>query len=149
VDQDRRRSAVSALIELAASDDHRDRAAAGRALAIFAEIPESREPLLRLVLDVHDTYVTLTTAEALLRRQDTAGLTIVAEALALADVQRSTYIHDAIGTVFTIFASERDHALEACEALSRDPSPRVRQGTAELREMLAEIQPVLFPQEPA
>ncbi|MEU4391006.1 hypothetical protein [Kribbella sp. NPDC023855] len=137
------------MIELAASDDHRDRADAGRALASFAEVPEAREVLVRLVLDVQDTYVTLETAEALLRRQDVAGLRIVVEALALADVQQSAYIQDAVGTVFMVFASERDRALERCDALSRDASARVRQGSAELREMLAEIEPVLFPQEPA
>jgi hypothetical protein len=139
---------VIALVELAASDDYRDRADAGRALASFAQAPESREPLLRLLLDVDDTFVTLVTAEALLRRQDSAGLVIVADALTSADFQHSTYIYDAARTVFMVFSSERDQAMEACEALSLDASAQVRQGAAALREMLAEIQPVLYPQEP-
>jgi hypothetical protein len=149
VTQDRRRPVVTALIKLAASDDYQDRADAGRALANFAKAAESRESLLRLVLDVNDTFVTLATAEALLRRQDTAGFTIVAEALVSVDFQHRTYIHDAITTVFMVFASERDRAMEACDALSLDASAQVRQGAAELREILAQIRPVLYPQKPA
>ncbi|MET9276138.1 hypothetical protein [Kribbella sp. NPDC003557] len=139
---------VTALIELAASADYRDRADAGRALAVFAEAPEARDPLRRLVLDNGDTFVTLTTAEALLRRQDTAGFTIVAEALTSADPQQTTYIHDAATTVFQLFASDRDQALEACDALVHDTSPHVRQGAAELREMLTHIDPILHPHDP-
>jgi hypothetical protein len=149
VNQDRRRPVVTALIELAASDDYQDRADAGRALANFAKATESRESLLRLVLDVDNTFVTLATAEALLRRRDTAGLTIVAEALVSADFQHRTYIHDAVTAVFMVFASERDRAMEACDALSFEVSAQVRQGAAELREMLAQIRPVLYPQKPA
>jgi hypothetical protein len=48
-----------------------------------------------------------------------------------------------------VFASDRDHAMEACDALSLDGSADVRQGAAELREMLAGIDPVLYPQQPA
>jgi hypothetical protein len=69
-----RRAAVIALIGLARSRDYRDRADAGRALASFAETPEAQGPLLELVLDAGDTFVTRVTAEALLRRQDTVGL---------------------------------------------------------------------------
>jgi hypothetical protein len=76
-----------------------DRADAARALANFAEATESRESLLRLVLDGGDTFVTRATAEELLRRQDTAGFTIVAEALVSADLQHRTYIHDAVTAV--------------------------------------------------
>jgi hypothetical protein len=146
VTQDWRRPVVTALIKLAASDDYRDRADAGRALASFAEAAESQECLLRLVLDVNDTFVTLATAEALLRRQDTAGFTIVAEALVSADFQHRTYIHDAITAVFMVFAAERDRAMKACDALSLDASAQVRQGAAELREILGQISPVLCPE---
>lgn len=146
--QDRRRPVVAALIKLAASDDYQDRADAGRALANFASAAESRESLLRLILDVNDTFVTLATAEALLRRHDTAGFTIVAEALVSADFQHRTYIYDAITAVFMVFASERDRAMEACDALSLDASAQVRQGAAELREILTQIRPVLYPQKP-
>lgn len=149
MNQDRRRSVITELIELAASDSYQDRADAGRALANFATATESRKALLRLILDVNDTFVTRATAEALLRRLDTVGLAIVAEALVSADFQHRNYIHDAVTAVFMVFASERDRAMEACDALSLDASAQVRQGAAELREMLAQIQPVLYPQEPA
>jgi hypothetical protein len=149
VNQDRRGAVVTALIELAASDEYQDRADAGRALATFAQATEAREPLLRLVLDANDTFVTVATVEALLRRQDTAGFMIVAEALASADFQHRTYIHDTVTAVFMLFASERDRAMKACEALTlAAPSTRVRQGAPELREMLAQIHPVLYPEEP-
>ena len=149
MNEDRRRPAVTALINLAASDDYQDRADAGRALANFANAAESRESLVRLVLDLNDTFVTRVTAEALLRRQDAAGFTIVAEALVSADFQHRTYIHDAVQDAFMVFASERDRAMEACDALSLDASAHVRQGAAELRDMLAQIRPVLYPQDPA
>jgi len=139
VDRDRRLAVVAALVELATSDAWLDRADAGRALASFAELPESREPLLRLVLDAEDTFVTRVTAEALLRRNDRAGIAIVAEALAAADFQHGTYIHEAVEAVFLVFASERDQAMAICEAL----------GAAELRGMLAAVDPLLHPQDPA
>jgi hypothetical protein len=68
----------------------------GRAHAAFAVAAEAPGPLLRLVVDVDDTYVT----------------------------------------------AERDHAMEICQALKMF-------GRAELRETLAEINPVLNPREPA
>ena len=141
----RRQAVVAELVGLAAGDDYRDRADAGRALAVFAELDEAREALLRLVLDGGDTFVTLTTAEALLRRQDPAGFAIVAEALTSADPQQHTYIHQAAAAVFMLYAAERDRAVEACDALAGDASVDVRQGAADLREMLAEIRPVLYP----
>jgi hypothetical protein len=147
--QDQRASVVTALIELAASEDFKDRADAGRALASFAETTGSRETLVELVLDVNDTFVTLATAEALLRRQDLAGLRIVAEALFSADFQHRTYIHQAVTAVFMVFAVEKDRAVEACDALLADASTSACEGAAELREMLAQIDPLLYPQKPA
>ncbi|GAA1696960.1 hypothetical protein GCM10009745_48900 [Kribbella yunnanensis] len=149
VGQEHRRAVVAALIELAASDDWQDRADAGRALASFAEMPESQEPLLHLVLDVDNVFVTRVTAEALLARKDLAGFTIVAQALASADDQHGYYIDDAVNAVFMMFASERDQAMEACGALALDASAPVRQGAAELRGVLAAIEPLLYPQDPA
>ena len=140
---------VEALTELAASSTYQDRADAGRALAVFAEQTAAYDVLLRLVLDGDDTFVTLTTADALLRRQDTAGFTIVAEALASADTQQQTYIHDAVAAVFLLFSSDRDRALQTCDALTRETDDQVRRGAVALRGMLAQIQPVLHPQEPA
>jgi hypothetical protein len=149
VDEARRHAAVAALVQLATSDDYRDRADAGCALANFVQVTEAQESLRRLVLDPHDTLVTRETAEALLRRQDAAGFAVVAGALASADFQHSTSIHDAVRAVFMVFASERDLAMEACGVLSLDGNAQIRQGAADLRAMLARIEPVLFPQEPA
>ncbi|GAA4895397.1 hypothetical protein ACFPM3_16490 [Streptomyces coeruleoprunus] len=61
------------------------RAAAGRHLATAAELPEVAEALHRLLLDAHDTAVTMETAEALLERRDTRGLRLVLGALTEAD----------------------------------------------------------------
>ncbi|WP_199856867.1 hypothetical protein [Nocardia suismassiliense] len=69
-----RAAVVAALIELARSADVRDRADAGYGLAAFAEMPDARAVLASLVLDAEDTFVTLVTAEALLRRKDVWGL---------------------------------------------------------------------------
>jgi hypothetical protein len=149
VTQDRRASVKTALIELAASTDYQDRADAGRALASFAEATRSRETLVQLVLDINDTFVTQTTAEALLRRQDRAGLEIIAEALSSADFQHRTYIRQAAAAVFMVFAAEEDRALKACDALSLNASLQVRDGAVELREMLAQIDPLLHPLNPA
>ena len=104
---------------------------------------------MRLVLDADDTFVTLTTAETLLRRQDRAGLEIVAEALFSADFQHRTYIHEAVTAVFMVLATERDRAVDICDALSLDASTEVRDGAVELRGMLAGIDPLLYPQNPA
>ncbi|WP_198676139.1 hypothetical protein [Kribbella monticola] len=149
MDQERRSSVVGALVGLAGSADYLDRADAGRALANFAEEAEARESLLGLVLDAGDTFVTLATAEALLRRQDGAGFAVVAEALALADWQQRTYVEQAVEAVFLVFAAERDRAMGVCEALVLDASAEVRRGAVVLRQMLAEVRPLLFPQEPA
>ena len=147
--EDRRAPVVTALIKLAGSDDCQDRADAGRALSNFAEATGSRETLVQLVLDVNDTFVTLTTAEALIRRREPAGLGIIAEALSSADFQHRTYIHEAVTAVFMVFAEERDRAVEACDALSLDANAQVRKGAVQLREMLAQIDPLLYPQNPA
>lgn len=118
-------------------------------MANFAESAESRQTLVRLVLDVNDTFVSRATAEALLRRQDAAGFAIVAAALFSADFQHRIYIGQAVTAVFMVFARERDRAVEACDALSLDTSTQVREGSVELREMLVRIDPLLYPQNPA
>ncbi|MFG3253860.1 hypothetical protein [Streptomyces sp. NPDC048172] len=60
------------------------RAAAGRELARWVEHGDVPAVLERLVLDPYDTGVTQATTEALLRRNDVAGLRIVLRALARA-----------------------------------------------------------------
>lgn len=142
---DLRRAAVVALAELGRSHDWRDRADAGHSLAGFAEMQEAVEPLLELVLDAGDTFVTRRTAEGLLRRKDRAGLTTVASALAVADSNHRDWIRTAIVDVFSIFADDLDEALRLCEELSRDTDDRVALGARQLHGILAVIDPVLRP----
>ncbi|MEU1284543.1 hypothetical protein [Kitasatospora sp. NPDC005856] len=145
VDNDRRHASVVALSDLGRSRDYRDRADAGRGLAAFAEMQEAVEPLLELVLDPDDTFVTLATAEAVLRRKDRIGLAIVASALAVADTNHIDWIHTAIVDVFGIFSSDRDDAVQLVEEIARDIDVRVSQGARQLLEILAELDPVLRP----
>ncbi|GAA0716264.1 hypothetical protein GCM10010199_17710 [Dactylosporangium roseum] len=111
MDVEARRAVVAALLRLAGSGAYQDRADAGRALASFAEMPESAQPLRRLLLDADDTFVTLVTADALLRRKDPAGLALVARALADADDNHADWIFTAVQNVYMIYASERDAAV--------------------------------------
>jgi hypothetical protein len=138
-----RRAAVAALIRLAASPGYRDRADAGRSLAAFAETPEARVPLLSLVLDADDTFVTRATAEALLRRQDSAGLGVVARALATAGPNHSDWIRTAVLEVFGVFSRDRDAAVRECEVLARDSDEQTRRGVDQLTAMLDGISPIL------
>lgn len=144
---ERRAAAVAALVELAQSRDYRDRADAGRGLASLAERPEAREALSNLILDVDDTFVTCATAEALLRRKDTVGLGLVASALAVAESSYSDWIFDTVVAVFGVFSTDRDTAVQLCEALSQSGDEHVSLGAGQLITMLTEIKPVLFPTE--
>jgi hypothetical protein len=144
-DSDRRHVAFVALRELGRSQDYRDRADAGRGLAAFADMQEALGPLLELVLDPDDTFVTRVTAEAALRRKDRIGLTIVASALAVADWSHNEWIHTAIRDVFGIFSEDRDNALRLCEEMLRDTDDRIALGARQLHDALAEIDPVLRP----
>ncbi|MEV8566812.1 hypothetical protein AB0436_14785 [Streptomyces sp. NPDC051322] len=146
VDGALRRAVVVALGELGRSSDFGDRADAGRGLAGFAEMEEAVRPLLELVLDREDTFVTRVTAEALLRRQDRAGLMVVASALAVASPNHGDWIHTAILDVFAIYASDRDDAVRLCEVLTRDPDERVALGARVLHESLSGINCVLHPE---
>jgi hypothetical protein len=119
-----RRIVVAALVVLAGSRDHRNRADAGRGLASFAEAAEARGWLLELVLDAGDTFVTRATAEALLRRQDAVGLAIVTSALAAADPNHADWIKTAVLDVFSVLSTDRDAAVRVCEALGRDRDER-------------------------
>ncbi len=144
-DTDRRHAAFAALRELGRSHDYRDRADAGHGLARFADMPEALGPLLDLVLDSDDTLVTRVTAEAVLRRKDRIGLTIVASAMAVASPNHSDWIHTAIVDVFGIFSEDRDNALRLCEEMLQDADDRLARGARQLHEILAEIDPVLRP----
>lgn len=142
---DLRRSAVAALVALADAGSYRDRADAGRALASFAERPDARGPLLRLLLDAEDTLVTLETATALLRRHDRAGLDLVARAMAGADPDQTEWLGTAVREVLGIYATERDAALRECAELAREAGTAEADGPARLVAALADLDPVLWP----
>ncbi|GAA1959567.1 hypothetical protein [Kitasatospora viridis] len=145
MDIELRRACVVALGELGRGGDYRDRADAGQALAAFAEVPEAAGVLGELLLDVGDTFVTLATARALLRRGDRCGLALVAAALAAADWSRGEWIHTAVTEVFGIFAEQHDQAVRLCEELAGEADDSVSAGARELLDMLAGIDPVLRP----
>ena len=143
-----RHAVVVSLTALARSADYRDRADAGRALAVFADVQQAREPLLALVLDPDDTFVTLATADALLRRQDSAGYAVISRALAAAHDNTSDWIHTAIGEVFVVYGRERDTAARECRALLDDADGHVRAGAYLLMTALNSLSPVLLPPDP-
>jgi hypothetical protein len=145
VSDDLRQAAVTALAALATSPDHRDRADAGRALAGFAELPGVPELLLHLVLDADDTFVTLHTAAALLRRHDRIGLAVVARGLARAEPDQAEWIGTALRDVLCVFAVERDAALGDAEALLREAREPDRAGLGVLVAELAGATPALRP----
>ncbi|WP_051772169.1 hypothetical protein [Saccharothrix sp. NRRL B-16314] len=138
-----RNAVVAALVDLAGSADYRDRADAGRCLASFAEMPAARGPLLALVLDAGDTFVTRATAEALLRRGDAVGLAAVASALAAADPNHADWVGTAVRDVFAVFSDERDAAVRECEVLTGHPDERTRRGAGLLTAVLTGIEPIL------
>jgi len=138
-------AAVTALIDLACSPEVPDRADAGRCLASFTDVPEARRALLGLVLDAHDTFVTLETTVGLLRRQDAAGLEVVAEALASADGQQLDWIFSAVNEALGIYSVDVDAAISSCALLADHPSELVRIGAEELTDMLSKVVPVLRP----
>ncbi|WP_228790701.1 hypothetical protein [Nocardia cyriacigeorgica] len=137
---------VTGLIRLAGSPDYRDRAAAGRALAIFAEMPEASRALMSLLLDASDTFVTRVTAEASLRRLDRTGLAVVATGLAAADSNCADWIHTAVVDVFGMSNRVLGAAMQECQVLTQSPDERVRRGARVLLAMLGEINSVSRPQ---
>jgi hypothetical protein len=138
-----RHAVVGPLVGLASSADYRDRADAGRALAVFADVEWARASLLALLLDPHDTFVTRVTTEALLRRRDAIGYALVAQALPSTDDDHSDWIHTAIADVFGIYERERDAAERECRTLLDDPEEAVREGSLLLITALADLTPAL------
>ncbi|HEY7595443.1 MAG TPA: hypothetical protein VH969_19990 [Actinophytocola sp.] len=136
---------IDPLVTLASSLDYRDRADAGRCLAVFADIAQVRESLVALVLDTRDTYVTRATAEAVLRRRDKAGYVVVARALAASNDDQLAWIRTAATDVFGIYASERDAAVRECETLLGDADERLRLGLRLLISELNALVPILVP----
>jgi hypothetical protein len=139
---------VVGLTTMARSADYQDRADAGRALAVFADLQQAREPLVALMLDPHDTFVTRATAVALLRRQDKAGYALISRTLAVADDNTSDWIHTAIREVFVVYGRERDAAVRECQTLLDDADGHVSTGARLLTTALNALSPVLLPLEP-
>lgn len=146
MDVDARQAVVTALVSLAASPHYLDRAAAGRCLASFADVPAARDALLPLVLDTADTFVTLATTEALLRRGDAVGLTIVCAGASVAENERLDWIYTAVQSVLGVFERDRDDAVRICRGLADDPAQEVpvRSGATRLIARLTDLQPVLI-----
>jgi hypothetical protein len=142
---DIRDAVVAPLIVLAGGADYQDRADAGRPLAVFAEMQQTGESLVALVLDPCDTSVTRATTEALLRRHDRAGYVLVARAIAMADDNHADWIHTAILDVLGVYGRERDAAIRECKTLLDDADEQIRTGTRLLITWLGELTPVLVP----
>ena len=109
------------------------RAAAGRGLASFVDVPEAAEALVRLLLDAEDTAVTRRTAEALAEVGTVPAVRLVALALAGADDQQADWLRTGVEDAVL----GRDDApppdiAGACRRLARDPEPAVRRGAAEI-----------------
>jgi hypothetical protein len=147
--EDLRLPVIGALAELAGSRDDTDRTVAGQCLAAFADHPHAAALLPGLVLDETNTWVTLVTAEALCRRQDAAGLALVAAAIANADQQHLDWIATAVNRVFFVYAHERDAAIEVCADLADNRDTATQQGLPRLRATLIRIVPVLHPAQPS
>ncbi|BAJ33223.1 MULTISPECIES: hypothetical protein [Kitasatospora] len=145
MDQEARHAAARALTALARSHDYRDRADAGHGLAAFAELPDAAETLRALVLDPDDTFVTLRTTAALLRRGDGTGVAVVAAALPDADWSHQEWIHAGATDALGLFADDLNAAVRHCAELPPDADGRTTRGAALLRELLGEIEHVLGP----
>lgn len=139
----RRRDAAHALIALASSNDYQDRADAGRGLAAFADLAVSHDALVALVLDPHNTFVTLQTARALLQTKDPRAFEILATAIAVSVDGTLDYIADAVRGVLGIYATELSTAKQIYARLEEHPDDRTRTGAKIVSSILGPMQPVL------
>ena len=151
MDDDARQAAVTALIRLAGSPHHQDRADAGRSLASFTDVPSARRTLLELVLDPADTFVISETTEALLRRGSAEALAIVCVAAATAEDEEADHLYGALCSTLGVFERDRDAAVATCHDLMNDPArdERTRAGAAALVAELIEFRPALLAAETA
>lgn len=143
MDEKSRLNAANVLIVLSRSPRHEDRVDAGRCLANFVDIPGVSNVLFELALDPNDTAVTLATADALLRRKDRLGVTVLARALAVADSNHADWIYPAVSGVFGIFERDRDVAIRICEELLGDADSQLRLGLLAILDTLAGIEPIV------
>ncbi|MFJ9390740.1 hypothetical protein ACIRON_18085 [Nocardioides sp. NPDC101246] len=135
VDMTARDAAVDALIAMSLSPDYHDRADAGVALASLVDSPQAPERLRQLVLDPDDTVVTRKTVEALTHRGGSAALTVIAAALASADIDRQEWIATGVRDALGWADWEWGERIAACERLP-DPSESSR-----LRGFLLDLRP--------
>ncbi|WP_237409360.1 hypothetical protein [Streptomyces sp. M2CJ-2] len=124
-------SELAAVLAEASSPSWSQRVRAGRDLASFADVPESAEALMGLLLDIEDTAVTRQTAEALARVGTVAALRLIALAVAEADDNQAdwlqTGVHDALAGTDGV-----PDVAAVCGQLARDPEEAVRRGAAEI-----------------
>lgn len=113
-----RAAAVGEALASVGSPDYRVRATAGAALATVPDLTSVTETLHLLLLDPEDTWVTATTAGALLARGDTAGTRVVLEALARAAGSHLDVLSDAV--LYPRSAQERDQRRSVLRELCRD-----------------------------
>src|SRR4051794_31917034 len=122
---------LEAALAEASSPSWRQRARAGRDLALFADVPEAAEALVGLLLDVEDTAVTRQTAEALARVGTVPAVRLIALAVAEADDNQAdwlqTGVHDAL-----VGPDGVPDVAAACAKLSRDQEEAVRRGAADM-----------------
>jgi hypothetical protein len=122
-----------------------ERVDAGDALVNFVDDPRARRVLIEELAEGDDTAVTLRVAESLLRRLDETGLSTVAVGLARANLNHADWIYTAIRNVYTIYAQDRDAALDICAALMRGTDSEVSRVAELLDSAISEIEPLLRP----
>lgn len=134
VDTTARHTAADALIAMSLSPDYRDRADAGVALASLVDSSQAPERLRQLVLDPDDTVVTRKTVEALTHRGDSAALTVIADALTSADMDRLEWIATGVRDALGWADWEWGERIAVCERLpDSDESSRLRGFLLDLR----------------
>ncbi|WP_123459336.1 hypothetical protein [Streptomyces sp. PanSC19] len=119
------RDELDLLLQEATSASWSVRAATGRRLAAFAEVPEASEVLQRLLLDARDTFVTQETAEALLERWDVLGLRRVLTAFADADDDTADHLDAAILHACGRSEEDGERLAALCSALTSDTDSAV------------------------
>ncbi|MFR9777712.1 hypothetical protein ACL02O_16850 [Micromonospora sp. MS34] len=120
-------SGLLATITAASSPRWSDRATAGHDLARRAERDDIAELLLRLLLDEHDTAVTDATSHALLQRDDTHGVQLIAQAVAAANDEQLDHLYTALGQHLLPHGPVA-HFIDLCTELTQRPNPAVRTG---------------------
>ncbi|SBT40585.1 DUF4268 domain-containing protein [Micromonospora narathiwatensis] len=87
--------------------------------------------LLRLLLDEHDTAVTNATSHALLQRDDTHGVRLIAQAVAAATDEQLDHLYAALGQ-HLLPDGPTDRFITRCSELTQDPNPTISTGTHQL-----------------